>query len=249
MAINPRSRAGFGVSLRWARTLAGLTQKELARRAGLHRIRLVRAEAGLYAPQIDEVVRLAAVLKVPLSLLATGRWLPANDLRGIAVELYRLGFHDLEVSEPQVPGAFRHPEEVLVLAVRGDRPEPRVIEAVPAVLARRRLRVPLLAGFANVHDPRALTRLAWLSDVTLALSRLATAPFHLETEVPLSAVIRAGRPAAEPDSLGHPGTSPRSPVWRRWNITYGGTLPDFLRRTTEVMAAAAPTDFRWEDAP
>ena len=99
------------------------------------------------------------------------------------------------------------------MAVQGDRPEPRIVEALPFVLARRRFNVPLILAFAKIYDPRVRHRLAWLSDVTLALSRLASFPIELRSEKQLSEIIRAGSKPTEPDSLGHPRTDklPRYP--------------------------------------
>jgi hypothetical protein len=136
---------------------------------------------------------------------------------------------------------------VLVLAVRGDRPEPRMVEALPAVLARRKFRVPLVSAFADIHDPRVRGRLAWLSEVTLTLSRLASFPWPIGSETQLRDLRAAGIKSAEPDSLGHPGDGPRPPAWRRWNITYAGTIQNFLSRLAEVAAADSPGETPWED--
>ena len=89
---------------------------------------------------------------MPMERVTTGRWRPKSDLRGIAFELYQLGIRDLEVAGAFVPGAFRLPEQILVIALQGDQPEPRVVEAVPSILARRRLKVPLTEAFADYYD-------------------------------------------------------------------------------------------------
>ncbi len=236
----------IGKNLALARRSVGLTQTALATAAHIHRIQIVRMEAGLVIPRLDEAIRLAEVLQVPLEKLVTGRWFARTDLKGIAIELYYLGIRDLEVADPQVPGSFRYAEEVLVLAVSGDRPEPRVVEAIPFVLARQRLRASLVAAFSIAHEKRALIRLAWLSDITLALSQLSTMPVPLESwaVAQLRTLIKMGNeentkehPESQTDSLGHPATSRVSPIWRRWNIAYAGTLQDFLRRTIEVDVA------------
>ncbi len=227
----------LGVYLRRARLAVGITQAALARAANIPRLRVVRAERGFYALTLDEALRLARVLKVPLERLTTGQWRPGLDLRGIAVELNRFGIGDLEVSGAQVPGAFRPVEQVVAAALRGDRPEPRVIEAIPSILARHKLDAPLTVAFADLYDVRVRTRLAWLSDVTLTLSRLSEFPVEVVSEAHLAALIRAGRRPAEPDGLGHPGEGKRPRLWERWNITYAGDLSDFIRRTHEVTAA------------
>ena len=229
----------FGNRLESARKSAGLTQAALAQRSSLHRLQIVRMEAGVAVPRLDETLRLAESLKVPLEYLTDGRFTPTHDLRGIAVELYRLGIRDLVVANPRVPGVLRHPEETLVLVVSGDRPKPRLLEAIPFVLARRKFRASLVSTFAKIHDKRAITRLGWLSEITLALSNLATMPIAMYSEPSLNRIIHVGRTAKKagmtaPDSLGHPGVGNLGPIWKRWNITYGGTIQDFLHRTIEV---------------
>lgn len=238
-----------GRHLEQARKAVGLTQLALAKAAGINRVQIVRMEAGRIVPRLDEVVRLAEVLKVPIEWFIAGRCMPTYDLRGIALELYRLGIRDLQVSDPRVPGSARHREEVLVIAVSGDRPEPRIVEAVPFLLLQRYYIVELVTAFAGVFDKRALTRLAWLSEIAQTLNRSGAMP-HLTWSsasagpAHLYALKKAGEQGLkkptllpEPDSLGHPGSGHFSPIWRRWNITYAGTMDDFRRRTIEVHAA------------
>jgi len=232
----------LGVYLRRARLAVGITQAALARAAQVARLRVVRAERGLYTLTLDEALRLAGVLKVPLQRLTTGTWRPGLDLRGIAFELNHLGIGDLEIAGAQVPGAFRPAEQVVAAALRDDQPEPRVVEAIPSILARHQLNVPLTVAFADIYDPRIRTRLAWLSDVTLTLSRLSKFPIEVVSEAHLVELIRAGRRSGEPDSLGHPGAGKRPRLWERWHITYAGDLADFIRRTCEVAAAYAGSE-------
>jgi transcriptional regulator with XRE-family HTH domain len=230
----------IGKNLQEARLQAGLSQAQLARAARIARLRLVRLEIGKRQPTLDESLGLARALKVPLQRLISGRWQPATNLRGIAFELYHLGVRDLEVVEPSIPGAFRPLEQVLVLAVQGDRPDPRIIEAIPFVLARRRFNVPLIHAFAAIHDPRASHRLAWLSDITLAISRLATFPIELRTERQLEALIRSATPPNESDSLGHPQTARLPAVSKRWNVTYACDVQGFLQRTIDLNVIGGP---------
>jgi transcriptional regulator with XRE-family HTH domain len=247
----------IGQHLELARKAAGLTQAALAAAARINRIQIVRMEAGLTVPRLDETVRLAEVLKVPLEYLSAGRFTPTYDLQGIALELYRLGIRDLEVSNPRVPGSFRHKEELLVLAVSGDRPEPRIVEAIPFLLLLRNFLIPLVQGYAvGFYQKEALVRLAWLSEIALALNRLSTMPRlplgstptgRLSTPTHLLRLIRSaektrdGKRQFEPDSLGYPSTENNSPIWRRWNITYAGTMKDFLNRAIELHAAFQAT--------
>ena len=235
-----------GRNLESARKSSGLTQFALAKAVGINRVQVVRMEAGRTIPRLNEAVRLAAVLKVPLEWLTAGHCTPTNDLRGIALELYRLGIRDLEVSDPRVPGTFRHKEELLVLAVAGDRPEPRVVEAIPYLLLRRHFLARLVAAFADVYDRRVCERLAWLSEIAFALNQLSTMPLlpfgstpegHRSRPSYLQVLIRQAKKAPEPDSLGHPSKGHLPPIWRRWNITYAGTMDDFLRRTIECHTA------------
>jgi putative transcriptional regulator len=232
----------IGSHLKEARTAAGLTQTQLARISGIPRQKIVRIEGGHTVPSITTTVRLASALKVPLEALVNGRLYPARSLRGIAFELYHLGIRDLVVSDAIVPGSFRRPEQIVVLALKGDRPDPRVVEAIPFVLARRRMNVPITLAFSKLLDPRVVTRLAWLSDIVLTLSKRSDFPLEIISEKQLSGFVRAAedsseRPArkpTEPDSLGHPVERNREPVWRRWNITYAATLREFLERATTL---------------
>lgn len=232
----------IGMCIESARKSAGLTQAALAKFAKINRVQIVRMEAGLTIPRLDETVRLAEILKVPLSYFASTWRFPRPDLKGIAIELHHLGIKDLQVADPQVPGSFRHGEEVLAIAVSGDRPEPRVVEAIPFLLARLKLfRPALAAAFAEVHDKRAHTRLAWSCDITLALSRISTFPIPVRAEDELQSFIERTEKGSTPDSLGYPGTGRFPPIWRRWNITYAGTMDDFLRRSIECHNAFEAT--------
>lgn len=227
----------YAANLKSARHSAGLTQESLALRSGVVRLRIARAELGQYVPRLDEATKLARVLRIPLEQLVDGRTTPPSDFRGIAVELNHLGVSDLEVHNSVVPGSFRHPEEVLVLALAGDRPEPRVVEAIPTILARQKFHAVLVDAFTKLHDRRVKTRLAWLSDVTLTLGKAANFPIPIETEPQLREFIQLGEKAEITDSLGHPATGNVPPAWRRWNINYAGTMQDFLRRAREIVAA------------
>jgi transcriptional regulator with XRE-family HTH domain len=227
----------LAINLRKARLAAGLSQLRLAAVTKIPRLRVVRAEQGTSVLNLDEAVRIAEALKVPLQRLITGEWRPYIGLRGIALELYQLGIRDLEVSAAHVPGAFRRAEQVIALALRGTQPEPRVVEAVPSLLARNKLRVPLTLAFADTYDPRVRTRLAWLSDITLALSQRSAFPIEVKSEAQLVRLVRAGVRATKPDSLGHPGEGPWPRLWTRWNITYAADLSTFLKRTLEVQQA------------
>ncbi|HKB04898.1 MAG TPA: helix-turn-helix transcriptional regulator [Gemmataceae bacterium] len=231
-----------GANLRQTRLKARLTQQVLAKRSGINRTSLVKIELGQYALSIDEVTRLAGALRVPVQQFLTGKTRPSADLRGIAFELYHLGVRDYLVEEAAVPGAFRPPEEVVVLALRGDRPETRLIDAMPFVLATHPLNQGLALAFANIHDRRVRVRLAWLSEVTLALARNSAFPVAVQKAGGLEGFVKRAKKADEPDSLGHPASARTGPLWRRWNITYGGTMDDFLQRARALAHAHPPGD-------
>jgi transcriptional regulator with XRE-family HTH domain len=220
----------------------GISQTALAKTARVARLRIVRAEKGNSILTLDEAMRVAGVLKVPLQRLVDGSWEAGSDLRGIAAELYHLGIRDLEIANAHVPGAFRTHEQIVAAALKGDEPEPRVVEAMPSILARRKLNVPLTVAFADFYDPRVRRRLAWLSDVTLILRNLADFPVEVKWEPQLVEFVRAGGKAVEPDSLGHPGEGSLPRTWEKWKITYAGTLSDFMQRTHEVEAAYQLSD-------
>src|SRR5262245_57706236 len=166
-----RAVTDFAAYLRTARVHAKLTQAQLAAASGLDQPRLSRLEKGRRRATLDEAVRLARVLVVSLQWFLNGANFPGSAVPDITLELRGLGVVDLLVPEAPVPGAFRSPEQVVALAASGDQPEPRIIEAIPAVLAwRRNWSVPLLRAFSR-SDRRALTRLAWLADIALTIHR------------------------------------------------------------------------------
>jgi len=55
------------VAIRIARKQAGLTQAELAKRAGLHPVSLCRYETGVRDPDLAVLRQLATALQVPLA--------------------------------------------------------------------------------------------------------------------------------------------------------------------------------------
>jgi hypothetical protein len=80
-----------------------------------------------------------------------------------------------------------------------------------------------------------------LADITLALGRRQDFPFEIAASGDLEAIIRASVPAPEPDSLGHPDPNNRSPIWKRWNITYSADVDTFLRRAQDLASAGVTT--------
>jgi transcriptional regulator with XRE-family HTH domain len=173
------------------------------------------------------------VLQGPLERLLPHRDRPEVDLGELAFELRNLGLVDLKVGNTHVPGAFRPPEQVVSLAVVGDEPEPRVIEAIPALLAWNSWSVHLLKAYARTYQ--VLGRIAWLADVALTLNKTQGFPGGVLHSRQLARFLRLAKPSATPDNLGRPaGDAALSPVWKRWNITYAGKLADFQERATHL---------------
>lgn len=62
-------RVAFGAVVRTHRTQLGITQRELATRAGCDRQSINRIEGAGYSPSLDRIWRVADALGVPLSTL------------------------------------------------------------------------------------------------------------------------------------------------------------------------------------
>ena len=130
-----------------------------------------------------------------------------------------------------MPGAFRLPEEVLALAVSGDRPSTRVVEAVPAFLAWNTWNSLLLRAFAKSQDRRAASRLAWLADIAITIDDSRGFPGGCLGRQSLEAFIKRIPVPKKADSLGYVDKTGRlSPVSKRWNITYPASLEVFRLR-------------------
>jgi len=229
----------LGVRFLEAREAAGWQQNALAAAAQIPRLRLLRIEQNKRKPTLEETLRIATALKIPVEVLTRGKFRASRTLRGIAFELFHLGIRDLVVADPIVPGAFRPSEQVLVLALKGDRPEPRIVESIPFLLSRNHFDVPLTLAFARLFDRRVRTRLAWLSDIALALAKLGSRKSEPQSDIHLDKFIRAAKCKSETDSLGRPAEGRLSPIWRRWNISYAGDLQAFAARTRELEDAGS----------
>lgn len=228
--------------LQAARVQRGLTQKELATRCGFQHSTLSRLETGHREVTLEEAARLAEALRVPLEWFLTGKERPGNSLAELAAELRHLGLMDLLVPHARVPGAFRPNEEVVALAVGAEAPDPRVIEALPALLAWNRWRPSLLVAFAQATHPKALTRLGWLAEITLLIERTSGFPGGVAGANDLTEfLLRVERPH-EPDDLGKPGTkSPDHRVWKYWQIKYPADLKTFQKRAEDLLAQKETT--------
>jgi hypothetical protein len=146
------------------------------------------------------------------------------------------------VADSAVPGAARRPEEVIALAVSGRSPDPRVVEAIPALLSWNRISPGLLR--AHGRAKKTTYRLAWLADVALTIDRQKGFPGGCRRE-PLERLLKAiGLPPESVawDDLGRPEEGlPRSPVWRRWKISYGAKVEDFHRRAQRLASFPGAT--------
>jgi transcriptional regulator with XRE-family HTH domain len=228
----------LGTLLRTARLERGLSQAELAALCGLSQVQVSYFEVGQRRPTLDQVFRIAKALDVPIQKLITGSDRLGTELRDIAFELRRLGIADLWVKDAVVPGAFRRAEEVIPLAVAGHEPEPRIIEAIPAVLAWNEIDPILLRAYSLTTRPRTARRLAWLADVALAIDRRSGFPGGCRKE-PLFRVTTIIRPPSPDrdvwDTLGRPMAKlPPSPIWRRWKINYDADLDVFEQRARNL---------------
>jgi transcriptional regulator with XRE-family HTH domain len=229
----------LGRYLEKVRAEAGLSQAELAERAGLTQAHVWAFEAGRRWPSLAQLTNLARVLAVPVQRFLNGSNWPGVDWEDLAIELTHLGVVDLLVEGAVVPGAFRPPEQVIALTLRGDRPEPRLVEAVPAVLAwklaGRAWDWRLLRAFALHYDPRALNRIAWLADVALTLHAGKRFPGGCPAAKELSRLIQRIPTPEQTDSLGHAAHSTRlPPVCKRWKITYDADLQVFRARAERL---------------
>lgn len=65
--MEPRTR--FGQNMRTTRLSQGLSQEQLAGRAGLHSTEISRLERGVRDPRLSTIVRIAQALNVPLAAL------------------------------------------------------------------------------------------------------------------------------------------------------------------------------------
>lgn len=235
----------LGRHLFTARTRRGWTQRQLAAQCGVDPTAIARMENGQRRPTLNHLTRLAYALRVSLQWFLTGSNRAKEDIPGLVVELHDLGVVDLIASQARVPGAFRPPEQVIALASTGDEPEPRLLEALPAVLAWNAWDPRLLCAYALSYEKRTLYRLAWLADIALTINRLYQFPGGCPARRQLSRFLKRvkppreaeqGVPPRESDGLGRPATEGvLHPAWKRWGISYAGNLAAFRERAVRLQ--------------
>lgn len=242
--------AGFehlGKHLLAARQLRGWTQKQLGRSAKIDPATVNRIEQALRLPTLPQLIRLAAALRVSLQWFLTGTNRPGVELRDLALELENLGAVDLLVHDARVPAAFHPPEQVVSLVLADDAPQPRILEALPAVLAWNHWKPRLLYAYAAAAGKRAVLRLAWLADVALTIDKNFGFPNgcagrkHLEQFLRKAARAKLLRRQQPPgfsfDDLGRPARDgPVLPLWKRWGMNYAADLTQFRDRALQLVA-------------
>lgn len=238
----------LGQNLARARNLRKLTQAELAALSGIDQAIISRFESAHRWPTLVQLTKLAKALRVSFQWFIDGSNWPGRDIRDIVIELQGLGIVDLFAEAPVIPGAFRAPEEVLSLALSGDRPESRIVEAIPAALAWGlggvKWDIRLLKAYGQRYDRRAGYRIAWLADVALTIHESRGFPGGCPNHLRLSQYVKRITPPRESDSLGRPAASATAlpPVSKRWNITYASDLTTFRKRAEHLRSVLDRSD-------
>ena len=221
-----------------ARVQQGLTQKELAVRAKISQPRISGIEKSEMIPTLPQLVRLARALVVPLQWFLNGSGSPGTGITDITLQLQSLKLVDLHVPGEAVPGAFRPTEEVFALAVSGSQPNPRIVEAIPALLAWNRWSASLLKAYSRPKTSRTAIRLAWLADIALTIHRTTGFPGGCPQLCNLESFVGAfstKKLSMKDDDLGRPGDERSLPsVSKRWKIAYDAPLSAFAERAQHL---------------
>jgi transcriptional regulator with XRE-family HTH domain len=228
----------LGLHLAKARAKRGLSQVELAERCALAQTQISYFEAGRRRPTLDQLFRIARALGVSVQRLISGSDRPGTALRDIAIELRDLGIVDLWIKGATVPGAFRRPEELIPLVVASEEPDPRILEAIPAVLLWNKINPTLLQAYALMWGPQTARRLAWLADIALSIRRKGGFPSKHRQDPLVRFVESIPLPNSRQDTwdgLGRPmAKPPTSPIWVRWKISYDATPAEFEKRAQSL---------------
>ena len=223
----------LGSHLTAARLQRGLSQADLAAHCGLSQVQISYFELGRRRPTLDQLVRIAGSLDVSIGKLVAGSDRPGDGMRDIAIELRHLGLVNLWVEDPVVPGAFRRTEEVIARAISGQEPDPRILEAIPAVLAWNRINPILLRAYGLTAKPRVTRRLAWLADIALAIDRRGGFPGGCRKEAARSLHADDPRPPPGSDVVGRS----RTPDGEGPDIAHLEAVADQLRRESGTIRA------------
>jgi transcriptional regulator with XRE-family HTH domain len=236
--IDDSGSESLGTYILKARQALWLSQSDLAARSSLTQAQISYFELGRRRPTLDQLLRIARALDLPIQRLLSGSDRPGEGLADIAIELRRLGIEDLWVQGAVVPGAFRRPEEVIALALSAPEPDPRVIEAIPAVLAWNDIDPTLLRAYGSVSGTTA--RIAWLADIALSIEREGGFPGGcrsgpLDRFLKSLETVRKRMALRTWDDLGKPTSGPpSSPIWKRWHIKYDASLGEFAGRARQL---------------
>jgi transcriptional regulator with XRE-family HTH domain len=235
----------FAMRLKLARAARKLKSHQLAERAGVDRTVLYKLEAGERKPTLAQLVRFARATCLPLQWFMTGGTAPGIELPDLAFELEALGVSDLSIADARIPGAFRPPEQIVAQVLSPLHVDPRLLDAIPAVLAWNRWKPRLLRAFCETTSPRAFRRAVWLADVVMTIHRGTRFPGGVISPRALDAIrgtvareliAKKAVRGLEPDDLGFPGEPDAlPPVSKRWNITYAADLDTFRDRAVQLI--------------
>jgi transcriptional regulator with XRE-family HTH domain len=235
----------FGNHLLAARMNSGFTQEQLAQASEIHQSIISAIENGKRLPTVPQWLQLASALKVPLQWFLTGSNKLGIELPDVAFHLQHLGIVDLHVENAHVPGAFRTDAETIALALQGNAPPARIIEAMPAVLAWNVYTPYGLIAFADLYDLRIKYRLAWLADIALAIHDGQGFPGGCPNVRCLEQLVCAVGVPEDEDSLGFAKNGDqRPPVTIRWKMGYPAPLASFRERAERLEAFRRNREFR-----
>lgn len=228
----------FGAYLSSARQASGMTQRQLAHALHLSQSAISELESGNREPTFAFVEQAALILKVPIQWFLTGSERVGDQLPDLAVQLWNLGIVDLHVESERAPGAFGRTEESIAICVSGNAPSPRIIEALPAVLAWNQWSPDLLDAFASSIDSRVRNRLGWLADIALTIHGTQGFPGGCRSPHVLENFINlvASSESSMADSLGYlERNETLPPVSLRWKIKYPAPLETFRERAEHLQ--------------
>ena len=137
-------------SVKRIRNERGLSQRELAKRAGLNTVTLVRLEKGVGSPQVDTLEKLAEALGVPIVAFFDEE--PADPKAQAPLQqpdLDAAAVGQEEETERRLARLERHVEGIRVIA-KGLDPEGSVIDRMTAEFIKAKLRE--IEGVLPNHD-------------------------------------------------------------------------------------------------